>query len=715
MRQLFLFAFISLQLMPSAWAIDISGCAAGEYCNIAGEYRPALVFGAGASGIRSVRQGVAQNQELITDILSYQLTTDPDNLDTRTLGGRIISPRINRAYELPSKPFEEALPMPAIGYVLNPELYSSAEGSTLAHLNQLSYPPRTVGAETFSGIKIDNFSLQDVSIDLSRFAQADNSQSVIKICGQIKLDLKTSLELNFEARGDDYKVAVENIDLKIDSTKSSPICFDATIDITNFSVSSIERIGNEPLLQREDINNAFSNPALKITVPQTTPLAQLAQRDLNNVAASYLTPVLADPTIARMIEEPAIINLRDVLKDQVNSVITATLSNQNDRLPEIKLPMFNIPNALLTSTISDHIDGIKAMTGNMKCGDFIDRLRNIDYWIRQNPAYTDAATSGRLNSLLSGINPQTHPCRRKSKFSPTLSSIRQVASNIEPSAQETEQLLIRQLMNVTEAGNISVEVFIPELCEGNYTSALAGRSAPAGCDDFYSMLDLSYINNYLSDQISKGNICHSQVNGKCGIKMYEGDGSDYQGDDRPKFSCDDMDSIGISALGAANMRATVSLRNCQAKGKRSAINLGLWRLGSFENTDIQMSYDVKISKQCPNGKPVCFKVEFRDDLFSYQGELEEASLEGRITDALKEEMKALEEQFNATLSNFPIEDFTAGLEVSELFGEAASETSPGYIGACLKTSGEESSRSQVCMLATRLLPLDHPSLARHCE
>ncbi|MBH47861.1 MAG: hypothetical protein CME71_06785 [Halobacteriovorax sp.] len=697
-----------------AHSADVTTCGAGVYCNIPGEYRPALVFGAGQSGIRSVRNGVRQNQELIADILSYQLTTDPENLDTRTLGGRIISPRINKSYDLPVAPFREALPMPAIGYVLNPELYSSEEGSTTAHLNQISYPQRTVGGDTFKGVKIDNFSIKDVDIDLSRFGGSDNSQSIIKICSNIKLDLKTSLELNFKARDADYQVGVENIDLLIDSNKSEPVCFNATIDMTTFNVSSIERIGSKPLLQREDINKAFSNPGLKISVPSTTPLSQLEQGDLNRIAAGYLTPVLAEATVAKMIEDPVILNLRDVLKDQVNTVIAATLSNQNDRLPEINLPMFNIPNSFLTTTINEHLDGIQALSGNMKCGEFIDRIRNIEYWIKQNPGYREAATSARLSQFASSVNRNTHRCKNKDHFNSTLNSLTRLGPALSPSPQQTEQLLIRQLMNVGENGNLSVEIFIPELCEGNYTSALAGRNQPEGCDNFYSMLDLSYINNYLSDQISKGTLCGTNQNGKCGIRMMDNP-DEYQGDERPKFSCDDMDSIGISALGGANMRATVSLRNCQAKGRRSAINLGLWRLGSFENTDIQMSYDVKLSRQCSNGKPVCFAVKFRDDLFSYQGELETASLEGRITDALKEEMALLEQQFNESLANFPIEDFTAGLEITNLFGGPATETSPGYLGACLKTAGDEGARSHVCMMATRLLPQNHPSLARYCQ
>ena len=714
MKHALLFNLLMILIVADTSAADVSGCAAGVYCNIPGEYRPALVFGAGQSGIRSVRQGVTQNQELIADILSYQLTTDPENLDLRTLGGRIISPRVNKSYDLPVTPFREPLPMPAVGYVLNPELYSSVEGSTTANLNRLSYPSRTVGGDTFSGVKIDNFTLKDLSIDLSRFGQADNSASTIKICGHIKLDLKLSMELNFEAQGNDYPVGLENVDLAIDSKKSEKVCFDATIDMTTFNVSSIERIGNKPLLQREDINAAFANPNLKISVPATTPLSELAQNDLNRIAAGYLTPVLAEPKVASMIEDPVIINLRDVLKDQVNTVIAATLSNQNDRLPEINLPMFNIPNSFLTTTINEHIDGINALRGNMKCGEFIDRLRNIEYWIKQNPNYRDAATATRLSNLASGVNRQTHECKRKNHFSETLNQLSRLAPSLSPSPAQTEQLLIRQLMNVGENGNLSVEIFIPELCEGNYTSALAGRSPPQGCDNFYSMLDLSYINNYLSDQISKGTVCGTNQNGKCGIRMMDNP-DDYQGDERPKFSCDNMDSIGISALGGANMRATVSLRNCQAKGRRSAINLGLWRLGSFENTDIQMSYDVKLSRQCSNGKPVCFAVKFRDDLFSYQGELEEASLEGRITDALKEEMALLEQQFNDSLANFPIEDFTAGLEITNLFGGPASETSPGYIGACLKTAGDDGARTHVCMMATRLLPQNHPSLARYCR
>jgi len=715
MRFSLLTFFINIFLSQQLYAADLSECGAGVYCQIPGEYRPALVFGAGQSGIRSVRQGVTQNKDLIADILAYQLTTDPDHIDTRTLGGRFISAKINSSYDLPSAPFLEPLPMQAVGYVLNPELFSSDQGSSTATLNQISYPKRTVGSDTFSGVKIDNFSLKDVNIDLSKFASADNSNSSIKICAQVKLDIKTSLELNFKARNDDYKVALENIDLVIDTKDSEQICYEAVIDMQNFNVSSIERIGSKPLLQRKNIDNAFKSQDLKITLPSTTPLSRLGRNDLNSITAGYLAPVLAEKSVATMIEAPILQNLRDVLKDQVNTVISATLSNETNNMPEINLPMFNISNAFLTQTLNDHIDGIENLSGNMKCSEFIDRMKNMDYWIRQNPSFKDVTTSSRMNQMLSSINPQNHPCKRKSNFASSLSSLKQATTSIAPTPEQTEQILIKQLMSVGEKGNMSIEIIIPVLCQGNYTSALAGREPPAHCDDFYSMLDLSYVNNYLSDQISKGNLCGQNLGGKCGIRMDDGDGSDYVGGERPKFSCKDMDSIGMSALGGSNMRATISLKGCQANGRRSLINLGLWRLGSFENTDMQLSYDVKLSKQCPNNKPVCFKIKFRDDLFSYQGELEDATFEGKITDALKEEMKALEDSLNETMANFPIEEFTAGLEITDLFGGPANETSPGYLGACLKTSGVEGSRNHVCTMAKRLLPVNHPSLVRYCE
>lgn len=710
-RNLFIFSLFA----PTAWAIDVSGCPAGVYCNIPGEYRPAAVFGAGANGIQTVRSGVSENEELISAILVHELTIDPDN-EVDNLGNRLISPQINKPYELDSLPFENPLEIPAIGYVLNPELFSTTE-STAATLNRLSYPTRTSGGHTYSGVKIDNFGMSDIKIDFSEFGTQRN-QSKIKVCGNIKLDIQTSLGFNFAARDRDYEVKVENVDIAVDTKETKELCFDANINMATFSVESITRIGDEPILTRQNLEDSFKKPQLKLTVPETTPLRQLDQANLNRMAAGYLLPVLSNDLIVKSIETPIFDNVQTVLQDQINTLISATLSNQTTgSVPDIRLPMFNISNDMVKTTLKSHLDGLEAMqrSGNMRCKHFINRMINVNYWSLQNPGFHDSETSDRINRLANSINPQNHRCRRKRDFQSALSNFKATRNRLMPSEQQTEELIIRQLNRLGTAGDLAVEVFIPELCEGDYTSALAGRSAPASCDDFYTMIDLSYINNYLDGQIEQGNLCQTNVNGKCGIRMIDGEGIDREGEEKPKFACEDMNSIGISGTGGGNMRATISLRNCMSKGRRHFANLGLWNLGSFDNTDFQLSYDVEISNQCPEGRKACFKIKFREDLFSYQGGLEDLTLEGSVKSALIEEMEKLEETLNQGLNGFPIEDFAVGLDITNFFGSNATETSPGHIGACLKTSDERGSRAQACLVAKLRLPSDHPALARHCQ
>lgn len=107
-------------------------------------------------------------------------------------------------------------------------------------------------------------------------------------------------------------------------------------------------------------------------------------------------------------------------------------------------------------------------------------------------------------------------------------------------------------------------------------------------------------------------------------------------------------------------------------------------------------------------------MNFREDLLSYQGGLEDSSLEGRVKSALAEEIKKLEDKLAQGLNGFPIEDFAVGLDVSQFFGSKASETSPGHIGACLKTNEQSGSREQICIVARQRLPADHPTLVRDC-
>lgn len=711
-RNLFIFTLF----VPLAWAQDFSNCPAGMYCNIAGEYRPAAVFGAGANGIQTVRSGVTENKELISAILVHELTIDPENPDIDNLGSRLISPQINRPYELQSLPFENPLEIPAIGYVLNPELFSTTE-STAATLNRMSYPTRTSGGQTYSGIKIDNFGLSDIKVDFSDFG-TERNQSKIGICGHIKLEVQTSLGFNFAARDRDYEVKVENVDIAVDTKETKELCFHANINMATFSVESISRIGDEAVLTRQNLEQSFKSSDLKLTIPETTPLSQLDPSNLNRMAAGYLIPVLSNDAIVKAIEAPIVQNVQAVLQDQLNTLISATLSNQaSGAVSDIRVPMFNISNEAVRTMIEGHLDGLEAMqrSNDIKCKHFINRMINVSYWAQQNPDFRDSLLSERINRLSAGINSRTHRCRRKKDFSSALSNLKNTSTKLMPTERQTEDLIIRQLSRLGTAGDLSVEVFIPELCEGDYTSALAGRNTPESCDDFFTMIDLSYINNYLDGQIEQGNLCQTNINGKCGIRMIDGKGTDREDKEKPKFACEDMNSIGISGTGNGNMRATISLRNCMSKGRRHFANLGLWHLGSFDNTDFQLSYDVKISNNCPNGKKACFDIQFRDDLFSYQGGLESLTLEGSIKSALIEEMKKLEETLSQGLNGFPLEDFAVGLDIMKFFGSVATETSPGHIGACLKTNDDRGSRAQACLVAHMRLPKDHPALTQYCK
>lgn len=718
-----LLRFIALTfifLSPPVFAQDFANCPAGVYCNIPGVYRPAAVFGSGAKGIQTIRQGVVDNEDLISAILKHDLTIDSNNENPDNFAARIIAPKINRAYELETVDFLEPLEIPAIGYVLNPELFSTTQ-TTAAALNRLSYPKRGEGSEAFSGVKIQNFGLSDIRVDFGNFAQ-DINQSSIKICGQIKLDVETSMSFNFNARDGDYPIVLDNIDIPIDTKNTKELCFNARMNMTTFGVESIERIGDDPIITRENLQTALDNPNLKITLPNTTPLSGLDQNVLNRIAAGYLVPVLSDEKILHSIETPIITNVKNVLQTQLNTLVTSTLSSSGSALnPEIKIPMFNLSNQMLHTILDGHISELEKLQRDRdsSCKNFTNRMENVSYWISQNPSYRDETFSSRLSAISNSIDTNSHRCRGRSrsnqrKFNDIVTNFKSNAAKLMPTQEQTDDLLIRQITSLGQRGNLEVQVFIPELCEGDYTSALAGRDPPESCENFYTMLDLSYINNYLATQVANGALCNVHKNGKCGLRVLDGDGSDKEADKDPQFACEDTESVAVSGLGEGNMRATISLKNCKSKGRRSAINLGLWHLGSFEKTDFQISFDVKLSNNCPAGKKICFDMNFREDLLSYQGGLEDSSLEGRVKSALAEEIKKLEDKLAQGLNGFPIEDFAVGLDVSQFFGSKASETSPGHIGACLKTNEQSGSREQICIVARQRLPADHPTLVRDC-
>lgn len=686
-----------------------------------------MVFGAGAEGIQAVRAGVTENQELIKAILVHEFTIDPDAPRAENLAEQIISPKVNRAYDLAPINFENPVQLGGLGYILNPEIFSTTQ-STDASLTRMTYPEKQNGNDTFSGVKIENFGLKNIDVDFSQFGTERNF-STIKICADLKLEVATSLAFDFNARDKNYPVALKNIEIPIDSQQTEPMCFNAKINMATFSVESLERIGEAPLITRPNLTTAFKNPDLKIELPSTTPLAKLPPESLNDITAGYLLPVLSNETIIKAIETPIIFNVKEVLKDQLNTLIGATLSNQSDMpRPEIRLPMFNLSNDMIRGTIDAHLTALenehkksikkntsRRSSNNINCSSFTNRMDNINYWMEQNPSFKDAALAERLKQFTSDARPTDHKCKKSKNFSKIHQKLVENVTKMTPSPRQTEELIVRQLNKVGQAGDLAVEIFIPELCEGDYSSALAGREAPQECDNFYSMLDISYINNFLAKQIESGHLCSVYRNGKCGIRVLDDDGTNKERDEDATFACDDMESIALSGLGKGKMRGTISLKDCMSKGKRSLINLGLWHLGSFDNTDFELSYDVTLSHECPAGKKVCFKVEFKKDLLKYKGGLEDSTFEGKVKSALSDELKKLEDKLTTGLNNFPIEDFTAGLDITKIFGNEASETSPGFIGACLKTDGKKGSNIQACLVARSRLPANHPALAKYCS
>src|SRR5690606_7386083 len=144
------------------------------------------------------------------------------------------------------------------------------------------------------------------------------------------------------ARDRDYQVKVENIDIAVDTKETEELCFNANINMATFSVESITRIGDKPILTRQNLEKSFRNPNLTLTVPETTPLSQLDQVNLNRMATGYLLPVISNDAIVKAIETPIFLNVQTVLQDQMNTLVSATLSNQaTGAVPDIKMPMFN--------------------------------------------------------------------------------------------------------------------------------------------------------------------------------------------------------------------------------------------------------------------------------------------------------------------------------------------------------------------------------------
>src|SRR5690606_29287663 len=172
--------------------------------------------------------------------------------------------------------------------------------------------------------------------------------------------------------------------------------------------------------------------------------------------------VLSHPSILESIEVPILDNIERVLKDQLNTLVSSTLSTSSRPNPEIKLPMFNLSNDMLQSTLKTHLSALENLHKEQKpnCTHFINRMQNLNYWLELNPSYRDASLSERLSNVVNAINTRTHRCKNKDNFALTTSALRRHATQLLPSEGQTEELLIRQITKLGERGNLSVEVFI---------------------------------------------------------------------------------------------------------------------------------------------------------------------------------------------------------------------------------------------------------------
>lgn len=678
-------------------------CIDPDYCNGIETYRPAFIFGAGPEGIVQARESIYQNRNLISAVLENELNTDNED----GLAAQYILPIANKDFPItdPIRLDEGEAPVqvPGLGFVLNPESFDpNNPDSSNATVSQITFTEN----DGLAGVNLSNFQLTDLTVDFSAFAAGAQNPKAL-VCSHIGVDINTSFAIEMKHGNETSVIAIEDLTLEVDSTQSSRVCFNIGIDLGNFQVTSINRLSNDPILTRAQIDEALNRDNLSLEIPSTSPLSKLEGDALRSMIASYTAPVFASPQIGSQIETPLLDSIQAIIPTQINSYLQALFENQTSG--SIALPALNLPNFLVGGTISNNLEGANnLMNRNKKCKHVYRRLNNIIYWTRRAHDFADAAIAQDIEDIVSRVK-NYNKCRNYKDINNKLTELSSLAQDITPNLSEAQELIMHQLPSLVD-GNLSVEVFIPELCFGNVNPALAQGSSLNECESFYTMMDLSFINNFLKTQRDKGNICHSLKDGKCGIRVFN-DKKDEQGQiseyDTPDFGCEDIQSVKLNTMPDGSLRATVKIKNCESRGKGMVVT----NVGDFSNTDFEIVFDAKLKTDCPNEQKACFDLEFNEQLLDYTGRLETHWLEGTIKDVIVESLNELEDNFENTLNELPLNNMLQGLDVEKFFGSPIAG-SPGFFGICLEMNQESETNVRYCDLAKLRLPSNHPALSQ---
>ena len=659
------------------------------------EDRPAFIFGAGPEGIKEVQKALFKNRDIVSSVLEYELNTENE----AGLASQYLLPIANNAYPItesfPLGAADDPVLIPGLGFVLDPEGFS--QNATDAVATEVNFQQ----VDNFSGVQLNNFKLTNISMDFSAFENA-TLEPQVELCMNVGLDIETSLGIGLEYGDKKSEIAVENLKVGIDTSGSKPACFMVELDFANLKVKNITTKTGEPLLNRQVINKALASDSLRYQLPDTSPLKNLPPESLRSTIAGFVAPVLATPKIAQEIENPLINSVEKIISEQINDYLVALFDKHVNG--DYALPPLNLPNNMFSSTIQENIEvAERLMNRGSTCKRVYERVNNLLYWANRHSTFKDALLAQSLENLVTKIKKYKR-CKNYKRINSKLASLGAKAQDFTPNQSEAEALIMRQMATLID-GNLNVEIFIPELCQGDYVSALRSDQANPPCDQFHTMMDLSFINNFLMQQRNKGNLCQTFENNKCGFKIYKEGVSKVDAESKkPKFQCEDIPSINMVMMPTGKLRATVQLDKCGAQGS-------WFNAGGFYDTDFELVFDVELKTDCPGLKKACFDLDFNEEKLGIKGDLHDSWFSGSSKEAIIESFKETEASFEKTFNDFPIERMLQGLDVDKVFG-APVEGSPGFIGICLEINQENETKNRFCELARLRLPPDHPALSK---
>lgn len=338
------------------------------------------------------------------------------------------------------------------------------------------------------------------------------SRNPLRACFNLTaLDLTVGVSVEFaQTREVQYRpMGLSDVGLSLDGPRE--VCMSANLDLS--SANPISNIQIETPPGRPFVSDAMIDASARTA--RVTGVDGYSPETVSALRASAL-PALARhfrPTI----EDAVKLSLASVFEEQLKTTLGSQTFSAGAMVSELGMGNLAVKKyadlldcALLkqarTRIPSNHACLTQAFpfrNGQMRERDIPNPQRAVQY-LQEQMARNENVTSESLRLKLLGFEERMNQQRLGNLYT---SAIRPLAQQIE-SAQAQSPLFegINFVRQLNAAGNTSLNVALPEICDDTATPSFAGRSIP-GCA-VQTYVDLDAMNNLMKAMYDSGRLCH---------------------------------------------------------------------------------------------------------------------------------------------------------------------------------------------------------------